>query len=243
MRLSPCSFLAASLLTLLSSAQDSAPLQNPATPAPPAAQPVPIVMRFTPGTLIRVQLEKAIDTKKAQVGDQVLARTLDDLKSVPPGLTPKGCEIVGHIAEVTPHQGDTASTLRIVFDKMVLKNGSDMPLPAIIQAVGFPDDFNPATNADAINRMGGTPNDNRGVNGAPASPIGSPGGNPNMYEGQRMNIPHSGNNPDAKLPFNAVGPIGMSGVSLTATAPDSILTSKKKNVKLEQGMQMVLRTN
>jgi hypothetical protein len=50
------------------------------------------------------------------------------------------------------------------------------------------------------------------------------------------------NNPDAKLPFNAKGAIGMSGVSLDAgSAQDSVLTAKKRNVKLENGMQMILR--
>jgi hypothetical protein len=56
--------------------------------------------------------------------------TTDDLKSVPPDLAAKGCRVLGHVAEVTPRQGDTASTLGIVFDKMVLKDGSEMALPA-----------------------------------------------------------------------------------------------------------------
>ena len=49
----------------------------------------PVHMQFTPGTLIRAELEKPIDAKKAKVGDQVLAKTIDDLKSVPPGLATK----------------------------------------------------------------------------------------------------------------------------------------------------------
>jgi hypothetical protein len=42
----------------------------------------------------------------------------------------------------------------------------------------------------------------------------------------------------------AKGAIGMSEVSLSAgTAQDSILTSNKKNVKLDRGMQMILKTD
>src|ERR1700758_653154 len=118
-----CSLLATTLLTLVCSAQGSAAQQDQASVPPSAAQPAPIAMQFTPGTLIRAQLVTTIDTKKAQVGDQVLAKTIDDLKSTPPNLALKGCQIIGHIVEVTPHEGDAASTLRIVFDKMVLKNG------------------------------------------------------------------------------------------------------------------------
>ncbi len=83
-------------------------------------------MSFTPGTLIRAEIEKSVDAKKAQVGDLVYAKTIDDLNSNPPGLATKGCKITGHIVEVAPHQGDTPSKLGIAFDKMVLKNGAEM---------------------------------------------------------------------------------------------------------------------
>ncbi|MGB8012807.1 MAG: hypothetical protein WCF68_14430 [Terriglobales bacterium] len=204
-----------------------------------------MTMNFTPGTLIRVELEKPIDSKKARVGDQVFARTTDDLKSVPPGLATKGCKIIGHVVEVTPHQGDTASTIRIVFDKMILKNDSEMALPATIKAVGFAEEFNPATDSETATSMGGATGGSAG-NGPNPGTTGAGGGNPGMYAGGRtptgaMSTPAASN---AKLPFDAKGAIGMSGTTLAAgTAQDSILTSKKKNVKLESGMQMILKTN
>jgi len=219
--------------------------QNPAPPAPAAgaAQQAPIAMSFTPGTLIRAQLEKSIDAKKAQVGDQVLAKTLDDLQSVPPGLALKGCQIVGHVVVVSAHQGDAPSVLKIAFDKMILKNGSDMPLPANIKAVGYADQFDPATNTDLDSHMaGGLGGTGSGeMRPAPsAGGVGSGGGNPSLYAGGRMpTAGGGGSNPDAKLPLNAKGAIGMSGVSLD----DSGLSSKKHNVKLEGGMQMILKTN
>ncbi len=226
-----CALLAAALLSVIASAQNPAP--SPTAPTDGAQRPR--AMSFTPGTLIRAQLEKSIDSKKAQVGDQVLAKTLDDLQSVPPGLALKGCRIIGHIVEVSPHQGDTASALKIEFDKMVLKDGTDMPLQATIKAVGFADQFDPATNTDFSSQMAGGLAQNG--NGQIGAAIGSGGGNPNMYGGQRM--PTSGtSNPDAKLPLNAKGAIGMSG----ATLDDSGLTSKKHNVKLDGGMQMILKT-
>jgi hypothetical protein len=212
-----------------------------------------MAMNFTPGTLIRVALEKPIDSKKAKVGDEVLAKTTDDLKSVPPGLAMKGCKIIGHIVEVTPHQGDTASTLRIAFDKMILKNGSDMALPATIKAVGYAEEFNPATDSEVIDRMGGTgfgrgatqPGPGVGAAGGGAGGVGSGGGDPKVYAGGRLPGGNTGTPgaSDAKLPFNAKGAIGMSGVSLEAGSEDSILITKKKNVKLESGMQMILKTD
>lgn len=202
-----------------------------------------MAMSFTPGTLIRVKLDKTIDAKKAQVGEQVVAKTIDDLKSVPPGLATRGCEVIGHVVEVTPHQGDTASIMRIVFDKMVLKNGTSMALPAFIKAVGYGDQFNPATDQDMSTQMGGA-RQSQGVGGPPTA-TNSGGGDPNLYGGGRLPM---GDNTsplkaDAKLPFNAKGVIGMSGVELSqGSAQDSILASKKKNVKIESGMQMILKT-
>lgn len=254
-----CVLLAAALLTGISSAQNPAaptsqtPATAPAAPTSPAAPAqaqapaggpqVPVAMQFTPGTLIRVKLDKTVDVKKAQVGEQVVAKTMDDLNSVPPGLATKGCDITGHVVEVTQHQGDTPSTMRIVFDKMVLKNGTSMALPAFIKAVGYADQFNPSTDQDLSTQMGGS-RQSQGVGGPPTS-TNSGGGNPNLYGGGRLPM---GDNTsplqrDAKLPYNAKGAIGMSGVELSqGTAQDSILTSKKKNVKLEGGMQMILKT-
>lgn len=210
-----CLVLAASL-TALTIAQTPAQPQTPAT-APASGATPPIAMHFSPGTLIRVQLDTPIDTKKAHLGDQVLAKTTDDLKSDPPGLATKGCKIIGHLVEVTAHEGDTPSKLRIVFDKMILKNDVEMALPATIQAVGFPDPSLNATSETPLN-----------------------GGSPSQYSGQRMPSSNSG---DAKLPFNAQGAVGMSGVTLSAgSSQDSILISNKHNVKLETRMQMILRT-
>jgi hypothetical protein len=128
--------LVGACLPAVSFAQTAAQPQTPAT-APTSTATQPVVMHFSPGTLIRAQLETPIDAKRARVGDQVLARTTDDLNSVPPGIATKGCTILGHIVEVSPHQGASPSKLRIVFDKMILKNDSGMALPATIQAVGF----------------------------------------------------------------------------------------------------------
>jgi len=225
-------FLLCVWLTTLVSGQTSA--------QPPAAPPQgAIAMHFTPGTQIRAQLDKAIDVKKAKVGDEVTAKTTDDLNSTPPGLATKGCKIIGHVAEVTPHQGNTPAVLGIAFDKMILKNGSEMALAANIQAIGFADEFNPATDTEMVGQMGAGPGVRQGP--PPGGTIGAGGGNPANYAGGRL--PGGGTtNSDAKLPFNAKGAIGMSGVTLApGTAQDTVLTGKSRNVKLESGMQMILR--
>jgi hypothetical protein len=234
-------------LLLLLSLTDIAMGQTspPSSAADPAAQSPSgaashIAMHFTPGTQIRAQLDKTIDAKKAKVGDEVTAKTTDNLNSTPPGLAAKGCKIIGHLVEVSAQKGDTPAVLGITFDKMILKDGSDMPLAANIQAIGFADDFNPATDSEMVGQMGAGPGIRTGP--APGGTIGAGSGSPSSYAGQRL--PGGGStNTDAKLPFNAKGAIGMSGVTLApGSNQDSVLTGKKRNVKLESGMQMILRT-
>jgi len=195
------------------------------------------MIAFSPGTPLRVKLEKSIDARKAEVGDQVTAKTIEDLKTNPAKLATKCCQVIGHIVEVAPHQGNSISTLKIVFDKLILKNGSEVALPATIQALGFPDQFS-STNLAMMSGAGGIgpPIGNQASQNAMVG-----GGNPANYVGGRMpgGTPAD---PDAKLPLDASGVIGISGLTLSqGPAQDSVLTAHKKNVKLEDGTQMVLR--
>jgi len=238
MKTALCATFLMLVLAVVSSGQVQPPSSNQAPPtsssspssatetaATTGSQTVPMMMQFSPGTVIRVHLEKTIDAKKAHAGDEVIGKTMDDLKSVPPGLATRGCQIVGHVVEATPHEGGSPSTLRIAFDKMILKNGSSMTLPAFIQAVGYADQYDSSQALERTNQPGGGE--------------GHPGG----YMGGQMPSTSSTSNPDAKLPLNATGTIGIPDVELKqGTAQDSILTSKKKNVKLESGMQMILKT-
>jgi hypothetical protein len=225
--------LISALLTGISLAQvpnAESPLQNTA-------------VRFSPGTVIRAELEKSVDAKKAKVGDQVLAKTTDDFFSDKNEvLAPKGSQVLAHVVEVSPHQGNSPSTLGIAFDKIVLKNGAEVPLKASIQAIGAPES-NPAAF-----------NDPMAASAAPGAPsMSSPGRG--AYGGTAPNpgVPASANPAGTAIPDttgaaingrltpNSQGVVGISGLSLsTGAAQDSLLTSPKHNVKLDSGTQMIL---
>jgi hypothetical protein len=152
---------------------------------------------------------------------------------------------LGHVAEVSPHQGESPSTLGIAFDKMVLKSGAEVPLKASIQAIGLPE-----SNARLVNEpMGGygnsgaassTPSTARGGYGAPPpNPGGSAAGSTPETTGPDGS---SGAAINGRLTPNAQGVVGISGVSLRpGSAQDSLLSSQKHNVKLDSGTQMILR--
>jgi hypothetical protein len=199
--------------------------------------------RFLPGTPVRVELAKSVDAKKAKVGDEVIARTMDDfISDKNEVLAPRGSQIVGHVAEVSPHQGNSPSTLGIVFDKMVLRSGTESPLKASIQAIGAPE-----SNAVAYNDpMGGQPASG-GMPSMSTPGRGAYGGtapNPGVPGNANSTIPDSTSGPagNGRLSPNAEGVVGISGLSLnTGAAQDSLLTSPKHNVKLDSGTQMILR--
>ncbi|HXM61995.1 MAG TPA: hypothetical protein VN950_14155 [Terriglobales bacterium] len=226
--------LISALLTGASLAQvpnAESPLQNTA-------------VRFSPGTVIRAELAKSVDAKKAKVGDEVLAKTMDDFFSDKNEvLAPKGSQVLAHVVEVSPHQGNSPSTLGIAFDKIVLKNGTEVPLKASIQAIGGPESNAAAFNDPmAASAAPGTPSMSSPGRGAYGGTAPNPGGVP-ASANPTGQIPDttSGAAINGRLAPNAQGVVGISGLSLsTGAAQDSLLTSPKHNVKLDSGTQMIL---
>jgi len=228
--------LLSSLLTAIS------PAQTPQSS--PAANSAPEQARFAEGTVLRAQLDKTIDTKKAKAGDPILAKTMDELRSGSQLIAPKGAKIFGHVVASAPHQGESPSTLSVAFDKMELANGTEVPLKAVIQAVAkfetaSPAGYGSSGGYSAPAPAGGAPSGRSGMtpgvgNGTNAAP--SPG--PPPADAGAAPVPSSGS-----ISPNAEGVMGMSGVSLSiGAAQESVLTSPKHNVKLEGGTQMILKT-
>jgi hypothetical protein len=235
--------LTVGLLMGVSLAQNSAPRNNESARQSGASQPSERT-GFAPGTELRAELDKTVDTKKVKPGDAVHARSLDELKSGTEVVAPRGAKIIGHVVAASPHEKDTPSRLEIAFDKVELGNGSEIPIKATIQALENPIN-NIATGADntgypmgsnapmgAGNRSGGM------VPGGMGQPTAAPNpGNMGNAGGARsQSAPAGGISP------NAQGVAGISGVSLgPGPDQDSVLTSEKHNVKLESGTQMILR--
>jgi hypothetical protein len=206
-------------------------------------------LRLEAGTIIRAELQKSVDAKKAKVGDEVIAKTMDNfLSDKNQELAPRGSRVLAHVTEVSPHQGESPSRLGIAFDKIVLKNGTEVALKASIQAIGWP-----GTNTGAVYEPGGgAGNSGAGATSPMPSTVGARNGaNPPLAGGAspgNMNTAGA-SNPDpaggnGQLTPRSEGVVGMSGVSLsTGAAQDSVLSSAKHNVKLDSGTQMILRVD
>jgi len=232
MRRLPYALIIAFVIPILVLAQDSNS-QNPATP--------PEGPRFSAGTTLRVDVDKTVDAKKARPGDPVLARTDEALMSGSKEVAPKGLKVLGHVVAATPHEKDSPSTLEIAFDKLVLNNGSEVPMKAAIQAMGRPV-FNTDFAASEPSVGSGYP--------ASSSPMGGRTGN--ISPGGGSPAPTPGNTGNAgqlptgaangPLPTNAQGVVGIPGVTLSpGPSQDSVITDSKHNAKLESGTQLILR--
>ena len=203
--------------------------QKPASPAIPAL------------------LAKSVDSKKAKSGDPIEATTSVSLSSPQGGQIPEGSKVVGHITDAkAKSKGDPQSTLSFAFDKIVLKNGKEVPFRAITQAIG-PEQSMTATALADNGGTSGAPNlqapmgTGRGVAGGTASGSTTGGGDaPGAAAGSSPEVPNQSSN-SARLPENAIGVVGMKGLTLATQADAAVISSDSKSVKLNQGTQLLLR--
>lgn len=221
----------------------------PTSPSAPAARPAAPEERIAPGSVIPVELTKTLDAKKAKTGEAVVVKVTEDMKSNTGNvILPKDTEIVGNVTEAQPHSKQREqSQLAITFDKAVLRNGETIQMPMSIQAIIAP----PSQTPDQAN-AGGSPSAYPGApTGGGGVRPGIPGGAPNPAGGSAQMPPPTSIPPEQPrqqppISSKTTGVVGIANLDLSA-APDakqgSLVTSEKKNVKLESGTLMLLRVN
>lgn len=208
---------------------------------------------IAPGSVIPVKLTKTVDAKKVKTGDEVEARVTEDLKSGNGQLVvAKDTKVVGHITEAqTRSKEQHESQIGIAFDHAVLKDGRDVSLPMSIQAIIAPQSMNPGTGGEdaaapqpsPAPQPGGMPPSGGGRPGAMgtgAPPTGTP------------NLPAAGSEPAGSsgthqaITANTQGVIGITDMKLSTAGEEtqgSVVSSEKKNVKLDDGTLMLLKVN
>jgi hypothetical protein len=234
-------------------APSSAPAQAGSAPAPGASN-----TRIAPGSVIPAQLAKTVDAKKAKKGDEVVAKVPQDLQATSGQvLLPKDTKIIGHVTDAQPRSKEQKeSQLAIAFDRVDVKGGEQMQLPMSIQAIIAPPNRNPANagNAGAGNEP--APTSPSAGTGAPtgAGARGGMGGNPSAYPSGAGNA-SAGNAPSVpqgsaeaarpQITGDTRGVVGIPDLNLSAAsdAQGSVVTSEKKNVKLEDGTFLLLRVS
>jgi hypothetical protein len=107
------------------------------------------------GTAFNAALSSPIDSKKCKPGDPVNAHSTEAVKSEGKTVIPKGSKLVGHVTQASARgKGESESSLGIVFDKAILKNGEEIPLNAGILAIASAESSASAAGSD-MDAMGG----------------------------------------------------------------------------------------
>jgi hypothetical protein len=218
-------FKAILIAGLLSLSSVTGALQSPQTEASSTVASVPVIEN---GAILYAELSKTLDAKKAKADDPVTAQLLADVLSHGKIVIRRDSKLIGHITEAQPYSKEKPeSRLGIVFEKVILKGGQEIPFSSVLMAVRA------AQNAPAS--LNTTP-------GAPAAP----GRDYSMPDAMPQRRRHSGihGDTDSKAPAQAgSGTIDIDGLSLTSPAVGQIPTvvSVKRTVKLESGVIIELR--
>lgn len=170
-----------------------------------------------------VKVTKTLDSSKLKEGDAVEVETAGSFKLPDGTLVPKGSKLMGHVmAAKARSKGDSDSELTVTFDKLNITSGKLLSIKGTVQAV-----FPPAEEADP--QMAGA------ASIAAGGGIGSVG----TVETKSGSNTESENHPQPVAKPQAMGVQGIHNLELN----DGVLTSKGKNVKLGDGVRMIVRVD
>ncbi len=87
------------------------------------------------GTRLSGELQKTVDVRRAKVGDQVVLKTTQAIKSGGQTVVGKGAKLIGHVTEVAQKtKGESQSRVGILFER--LEQGSlAVPISATISSI------------------------------------------------------------------------------------------------------------
>jgi hypothetical protein len=223
------------------------------SPEPAAASPAeqtPAAGPLAAGTVISVELSKSLDAKKVKANDKIEARTAMDLLVHGQIVIPRNSKIIGHVTEAKGHSKQSPNSMvGIAFDRVLMKDGRELPLQAAVQAIGRPLQTSSAlTTEDPMGASpGGIPSAAQAQRGTMAGTSAST--NPSLYPGYPSRS-GSGSPSDPIAPAGSTvsplgstsqGVVGMKGFSLTSSGPTSVVSSNTDNVHLDSGTQLILR--
>ncbi len=90
--------------------------------------------------VLKVELTRTLDAKKLNVGDPVLARLSEDAHLKGGIVIPKNSKLLGHVVHASARaRGAADSQLVLAFDKVLVKDGREVPISANIDSLSAPD--------------------------------------------------------------------------------------------------------
>jgi len=213
---------------------------------------------------ILAEFTQSLNARKLKLGEQIKAQVTQDVLSHGKVVIPAESRLLGHVAEVKESEKeDTESRLGIVFDKVLLKHHREIGLYGVMQAlappalrrskVDEPDQMIPPglliPQSGAVTPMGSRTSASSASSsmrydtapltvappGPPSSTISRPA--PDGTLGPTGSPPISIGTPH--------GVFGIKGLTLgpgsSGSSPVPVILSKTRNVKLENGVQVLVK--
>lgn len=208
-------------------------------------------VNLTSAANVEAQLEKNLDVKKSEIGDQVVLRVTKTIKQNGEVVVPKGARLIGRITEVQEKtKNNAASRIGVLFERLEGKNFS-APVTATIITIA---EAKSAANVAGVfdSDISGSASSQKSVSGG-GSGSGLLGGVTNTVGGLVSTTTQTvGNvtNSVGQTTEGAVGTIGRSlaGIQVSQSANASAngaatLSSSNRNLRLEKGTTFFLQIN
>ena len=178
-----------------------------------------------------VSLSRPLDSKKLKDGDVFVCTTMGVLRSRSGMIIPTGSKVIGHITEAKARsKGDSESSLAMVFDKVEVAKGQELPMKGTLQAVG------PSLGGHSGPQTDAGPGTLPGRGGSSTMPPPSGGAVAGPDSG--VHPLSAGGNSIPMLNSQSVGVLGIKNLEMSK---DSVLTTSGKEVKLDTGSQLLVR--
>jgi hypothetical protein len=207
--------------------------------ASPATRSEQTEASLAPGTAILAELTSGIDSKKVKVGDAIAAHTTETLKSTDDRtVLPKGTKLEGHVTQAAARgKGGNESALGIQFDKAKLKDGGEISLNVVIQALAGPVSFSAPSDLGKPPNLGTT--QTSPMSGTRSAPP------PQQQAPTTASVPDSSGGPSSPvLDTRSRGVIGLRGMTLNPEPANNraatVVVSNGKSVHLDGGTQILL---
>jgi hypothetical protein len=200
------------------------------------------------GTIIPVSLVTPVGARKNQSGNEVIAKTERDVTSEDGVVVlPVGSMVVGHITDVSVcSRVHGVSAVRIVFDHVLLTDGTSVSMALGIQAIGRMQE----NGASEVEVELGSSGERRALATRAMATPASMGGIMLRDALARMKAAASPARAMAvteSLTSSGQGVFGLPNLILSAevsgSTPVSVVSSRNINVRLNAGTEMLLRLN
>lgn len=203
------------------------------------------------GTRLAGELQNSIDVRRAKVGDQVVLKTTQAIKSSGKTVVSKGSRLVGHVTEVAQRSKDNrASRIGILFDR--LEQGAlAVPISATITSITssrantsvnnqdvFSSDMSAGGSARANSSSGGNGGLLGGAGGvvnSTTSTVGNVVGGTTSAVGSTVDATANAAGRTASGVGGSLRGIQISESSSTSVEGSSVLSLEGGNLRLEKG--------